>query len=72
MKAVRDGGSELLLNMAIQFLKTQEDSLLLVFDNVEDLLYNDKNTFRVFVNDILVECPNVHILITSRTTLGVL
>ena len=45
---------------------------MLVFDNVEDLLYNDKNTFRVFVNDILVECPHVHILITSRTTLGVL
>lgn len=72
MKKVREGGTELLLQMAIQFLKMQEDKLLLVFDNVEDLLYHDKHNFRLFINDLLVECPSVHILMTSRTTMGVL
>jgi len=43
-----------------------------VFDNVEDLLYYDKQAFRVLINDLLIQVPNLHILMTSRTTLGAL
>ena len=43
-----------------------------MFDNVEDLLYYDKQAFRVLINDLLIQVPNLHILMTSRTTLGAL
>jgi predicted phosphoribosyltransferase len=46
--------------------------LLIVFDNVEDLLYYDKLAFRILINDLLIQVPNLHILMTSRTTLGAL
>lgn len=58
--------------MSIQFLKEQDEPFLIVLDNVEDLLYHDKHALRLLINDVLNECPLVHILLTSRTTLGAL
>ena len=46
--------------------------MLVVLDNVEDLLYYDKKAFRNLVNDVLTQCPNIHLLLTSRAILGAL
>lgn len=43
--------------ISLQFLKKQEQELLIVFDNAEDLLYYDKLAFRNLVNDLLTTCP---------------
>lgn len=45
--------AEKLLLMALHYLKQQEEEVLIVFDNVEDLLYHDKLAFRTLVNDVL-------------------
>ena len=45
--------SEQLLMNSLQFLKQQEEEVLVVLDNIEDLVYNDKNAIRNLVNDIL-------------------
>ena len=58
--------------MVLQFLKKQEENLLVVFDNAEELMYYDKSAFRNIINVLLTTCPNVHVLMTSRTTLGAL
>lgn len=60
------------LRITNTFLKKLDHNLLVVFDNVEDLLYYDKKGFRIFINEILTTCPHFHILLTSRTTLGAL
>lgn len=44
----------------------------MVLDNVEDLLYYDKEEFRNLINRVIVQCPTIHILMTSRTILGAL
>ncbi len=64
--------TEHLLGLALKYLKSQEENLLVVFDNVEDLLYYDKQCFSQLINEILINVPNLHILMTSRTTLGAL
>jgi hypothetical protein len=45
---------------------------MIVFDNAEDLLYYDKKAFRNLVNDLVNSTPYLHVLLTSRTTLGAL
>jgi predicted ATPase len=64
--------SESLLIKMLDWLKTIEMNILIVLDNVEDLLYNDKKAFRTLVNELLISCSTLHILTTSRTTLGTL
>lgn len=61
-----------LIKISLNFLKNLSENLIIVFDNVEDLLYNDKLAFRNLVNDLLNRCPLLHVLMTSRTTLGAL
>jgi hypothetical protein len=58
--------------MSLNFLKSILDNVLIIFDNVEDLLYYDKKAFRILVNDLLVNCSQISILMTSRATLGAL
>lgn len=50
---VENANAEKLLLMALHYLKQQEEEVLIVFDNVEDLLYHDKLAFRTLVNDVL-------------------
>lgn len=71
-KEIIESNIEQLLDISLNYLKQTEENLLLVFDNVEDLLYHDKKAFRIFINDLLMQVQNVHILMTSRTTLGTL
>ncbi|CDW71451.1 UNKNOWN [Stylonychia lemnae] len=71
-KEIQNSNIEQLLQISLHFLKEQEENLLLVFDNVEDLLTHDKQAFRIFINDLLMQIPNLHILMTSRKTLGTL
>ena len=39
--------------MALEYLKGQEEEVLVVLDNAEDLLYNDKTAFRNLVSDMI-------------------
>ena len=57
MKALEEANSEKLLKMSLQYLKAQNEELLIVYDNVEDLLYYDKLAFRTLVNELLITCP---------------
>lgn len=72
LKDIESANAEGLLKMCIYFLKNIDENILIVFDNVEDLLYYDKKAIRNLINDLLVKCPLIHILLTSRTTLGVM
>ena len=45
-------------------------TVLLYFDNAEDLLWNDEYEARKVVDEILKYSPNVKILVTSQRTIG--
>lgn len=53
LKEFSEANAEKLLITALGFLKKQEEELLIIFDNVEDLLYYDKLAFRNLVTDVL-------------------
>jgi len=56
----------------LDYLKAPDERLLLVFDNIEEVLYNDKDNIRYLIYEILQHCPQINILLTSRTILGAL
>ena len=72
MEELKESNAEQLLIICLEFLRSEEEQVLLILDNVEDLLYYDKPAFRVLINELLINCPSLHILMTSRTTLGAL
>ena len=45
------------------------EDILLVIDNAEDLIYNDKNDFKMLISMILQRVPQLKIFITSRIRL---
>ena len=56
----------------MNYFKDIEDQTLVVFDNAEDLLYNDNLAFREMITVLLSKCPSLKFLLTSRYTIGVL
>ena len=42
---------------------------IVCFDNVEELVENEGKKFRKFLADILVDCPNLTIIVTSSKAL---
>jgi len=58
--------------MIVNYFKDIEDQTLVVFDNAEDLLYNDNLAFREMITVLLSKCPSLKFLLTSRYTIGVL
>lgn len=59
-----------LITQVCDFLKEKCGDLLLVLDNADQVLHNDKGSFRDLVEVILATCPRIKILVTSRSTVG--
>lgn len=47
-----------------------EVAVLMVLDNAEDLLRSDREAFRRLLNTLLVRCPRLYILTTTRRLIG--
>lgn len=58
--------------MVVGYLHKAEESLLVVFDNAEELLYHDRKGFREMITELITSCRCLKILLTSRITVGVL
>ena len=59
-----------LITQVCDHLKDKCGEVLLVFDDADQVLNNDRGSFRDLVEIILLTCPKIKILITSRTSVG--
>ena len=59
-----------MISQIANHLKEKIKDVLIVLDNVDEVLSNERARFREFVELLLVSCPNVKVLITSRSPLG--
>lgn len=64
-------GSELeKLKVYLSIIKKLSGRVLIIIENAEDLIQNDKTNFRNIARLILSSCPNVKLLISSRVRLA--
>ena len=69
---IENASPDVIYRHAVMLLKNIPNDFLLVLDNIEDLIYNNKSRTREVINDILQQCSCITILMTSRVTLGAL
>jgi hypothetical protein len=65
--------SEATLSSLLQYVherQKDDQKLLVCLDNAEDLIHSAKQELKIFIEKMLVEIPNLYVLITSRTQLG--